>query len=123
MVATAARGLCRILVVSTLLLSFHSAWAGMIGTEQALAAGQGQAERATMQSLLTRSDLQARLRTMGVDPSDVLDRVAAMTDDEVHALAGKLESVPAGGDWEWWLGLVVVAIVIFMVWGSTSSRS
>ncbi|MGE5525199.1 MAG: PA2779 family protein [Rhodospirillaceae bacterium] len=122
MVATAVRGLCRFLVVSVMMLSFHSAWAGMIGTQQAMAASHAQSERLMVQDLLSRTELQNQLQTLGVDPNAVRDRVAAMTDEEVHGLAGQIQSLPAGGDWGWWVGLIVVAIIIFMIWGSMPSK-
>jgi hypothetical protein len=75
-----------------------------------------------VQDLLSRTELQSELQSLGVDPNAVKDRVAAMTDEEVHGLAGKLQSVPAGGDWGWWVALIVVAIIVFMIWGSTPSR-
>lgn len=122
MVATAVRGLCRFLVVSVMMLSFHSAWAGMIGTQQMMAASHAQAERLMVQDLLSRTELQNQLQALGVDPNAVRDRVAAMTDEEVHGLAGQIQSVPAGGDWGWWVGLIVIAIIIFLVWGSMPSK-
>lgn len=122
MVATAVRGICRLLMVSVMLLSFHSAWAGMIGTQQVIAAGSAQTDRLLVQDVLSRSELQNQLQSLGVEPNAVRDRVAAMTDEEVHGLAGKLQSVPAGGDWGWWVALIVIAVVVFMIWGSTPSR-
>lgn len=123
MIATAVRGICRLLMVSVMMLSLHSAWAGMIDTRHALATGgSAHADRLMVQDLLSRTELQNQLKAMGVEPGTVHDRVAAMTDEEVHGLAGKLQSVPAGGDWGWWVALVVIAIVVFMIWGSVPSR-
>lgn len=122
MMATAMRGLCRLLMVSVMLLSFHSAWAGMIGPQQMTAAGSGQADRQVVQDMLNRSELQRELQGLGVESDAVRERVAAMTDAEVQALAGKLQSLPAGGDWGWWAALIVVAVIVFMIWGSTPSR-
>jgi hypothetical protein len=115
------RGVCRFLVVSVMMLSFQSAWAGMIGTQQALTAGSAQADRLVVQDVLSRSELQSQLKAMGVEPDAVRDRVAAMTDDEVRTLAGNLQTVPAGGFWGW-VALAAVVIIAFMIWGSTSPR-
>lgn len=122
MMTSAVRGVCRFLIVSVMLLSFQSAWAGMIGTQQMMTAGSAQADRLLVQDVLSRSELRNQLQAMGVEPNAVSDRVAAMTDNEVQALAGKLREAPAGGDWGWWVGLAVVALIVFMVWGSTSPR-
>jgi hypothetical protein len=94
----------------------------MIGAQQVLAAGSAHADRLLVQDFLSRTELQSQLQSLGVEPSAVKDRVAAMTDEEVHGLAGKLQSVPAGGDGGWWIALIVIAIVVFMIWGSTPSR-
>jgi hypothetical protein len=48
-----------------------------------------------------------------VSPQDVKARVAALSDAEVTSLAGKIDSMPAGGDA---LGAVLwLALVIFLV--------
>lgn len=121
MVARLTRGLCRFLVLSVALLSFQSAWAGMIGTEQAMTAASAQSDRAAVQHLLNRAELQKELVALGVDPSAVRDRVEAMTDDEVRTLAGDLQTAPAGGVWGW-IVLAGVILVAFMIWGSTGTR-
>jgi len=43
-------------------------------------------------------------------------RVAAMTDQEIHALSGKLESLPAGATNNGWAWAVVIAVVIWAVY-------
>lgn len=121
MVATAMRGICRLLVVSVMMLSFQSAWAGMIATQQVMAAGSPQADRVLVQDLLSRSELQNELQSLGVDPNAVRDRVAAMTDEEVKVLAGNLQTAPAGGI-HGWLVLAAVALIAFMIWGSAPRR-
>lgn len=121
MFAIATRGLCRLLAVTVMMLSFHSAWAGMIGTQHMVAAAQPATERAAVQDLLSRTELRQQLANLGVDPRTVDERVAALTDGEVAALAGKLDTLPAGG-LEGWVWLVIIVIIAFMVWGSTSPR-
>lgn len=121
MVARLVRGLCRVLMVSVMMLSFQSAWAGMIGTQQVLQASGAQNERAAVQTLLARSELQNELHALGVDADAVRDRVAAMTDEEVRALSGQLQSAPAGGVWGW-IVLAGILLAAFMIWGSTSPR-
>ena len=46
-----------------------------------------------------------------MDPQAARDRVAALTDEGVHTLAGKVNAVPAGGE-----GLVLLILVIFFIW-------
>ena len=111
------RTVCRVLVVSLMFLSFHST-AGMIGTDQVAAAGSGQADRALVSSMISRADVASQLQAFGVDMKTAQDRVAALTDEEARALAGKLHQVPAGADSNgWWIAaIVVVALLLWWRW-------
>ena len=80
----AKKGLCRLLVVSVAFLSIHSARAEMIPTEQAV-------------TDLGRAELASQLYSLGVERAFAEQRVAAMSDEEIDALIGKLGSLPAGG--------------------------
>jgi hypothetical protein len=115
---TFGRTVCRLLIVSLLFFSFHSVQAGMIGTDRVLATASAQADRAAVQSMLARSEVSSQLQTLGIDVATAKDRVAAMTDDEVRSLAGKLEALPAGASSNgWWIALIVVAaILLFYSW-------
>ena len=104
---------CRALVVSMLALSFQTANAGLIGADQ-LAGGAAQTERALVVSLLDRAEAAGQLQTMGVDPSMARQRVAAMTDQEVHALAQDMQTAPAGAlSSGGWLAVVLIAVAIW----------
>src|SRR5205809_4899125 len=80
----AKKGLCRLLVVSVSFLSIHSARAEMIGTEQAV-------------TYLRRAEVASQLCSLGVERAFAEQRVAAMSDEEIDTLIGKLGSLPAGG--------------------------
>lgn len=108
--------LCRVLIVSMFALSFQPAMAGMISTEQALAASAGQANRDALTNLLNRSDVASQLQAQGVDTKDASLRVAAMTDQEVNALTGQIQSLPAGGFSGWWAAVIIAALVIWYVY-------
>jgi len=60
--------------------------------------------------MLSRAEVQARLEALGVNPADVKARVAALSDDEVASLAGRLDSLPAGGD-----GFIGAIVLVFLV--------
>jgi hypothetical protein len=88
----------------------------MIGTDQAAFLAT-QADRDTVLQFLGRSEVTSQLRSLGVDPATVKDRVAAMTDQEVQSLADKIHSMPAGGDSSGAiLLLLVVGAVVWWVW-------
>lgn len=112
--------LCRILIISVMSLSFQSARAGMIGTDQVISASAAQADRDAVVRLMSRSEVSSQFQSLGIDPQAAKERVAAMTDEEVHSLAGKLSSLPAGasGDWGWGLAVVIIiAAAIYFIWG------
>src|SRR5512132_2906086 len=105
---------CRALVVSMLALSFQTANAGMIGADQAAAAGTAQTDRGMVMSVLNRAETTAQLQAQGIDPTLARERVAAMTDQEVHALAQDMQTAPAGGITGWgWVGIILVAGLIW----------
>jgi hypothetical protein len=103
---------CRALVASLLVLSFQSAQAGLIGAEQA-AAGTMSAERSMVLASLDRAEVAVQLQQSGIDPIAARERVRAMSDQEVHALAQDIQSAPAGGD-AW--GIVAVILIAAAVW-------
>ena len=111
-----ARTLCRLLMVLMVWSPLQFAQAGMIGTDQ-VASVASQADRNTVLQFLGRADVTSQLQSLGVDPAAVKDRVAAMTDQEVQSLAGKIDSMPAGADSSGAvLLLLVVAVVVWWVW-------
>lgn len=88
----------------------------MIGTDQLVSAGS-QADRNTVLQFIGRADVTSQLQALGLDTATAKDRVAAMTDQEVQSLAGRINSMPAGADS---LGIVlvllIVAAVVWWVW-------
>jgi hypothetical protein len=91
-----------VLLSVALAVPMPQAWAGMIGAEtmgpEAPAAPtQPEADRAKVRAFLERADLRERLQAMGVSGLNANARVDALTDAEVHALAGRIDSLPAGG--------------------------
>jgi predicted small lipoprotein YifL len=82
--------------------------AGMLPTEAAVT----NPDRTHIFSVLDRQDVRAQLQAHGVSSADVKARVAAMTDEEVRALAGQIESLPAGGDI---LGVILIVFLVLLL--------
>ena len=96
-------------LIACLLMVTVPAQAGLVSTESVAVAGS----RERVVAFLERADVQLQIESMGVSPQDVKARVAALSDAEVTSLAGKIDSMPAGGDA---LGAVLwLALVVFLV--------
>ncbi len=96
-------------LVACLLIVALPAQAGLVSTESVAAAGG----RERVAAFLERADVQVQMEALGVSPQDVKSRVAALSDAEVANLAGKIDTLPAGGDG---VGAVLgVALLIFVI--------
>ena len=112
MKSTFARCVCRILVASMIGLPFQ-AQAGVIGTEQAVAAAHEQAARVTVAGFIDRADVALQLQSLGLAAKDAKARVAALTDAEVAAIANRIDSLPAGANGG---GLGILLVIAFLIW-------
>jgi hypothetical protein len=93
-----------------LLLVAPQVQAGLIETQDA--------ERERVKELVARPELAQQLKQMGIAAEEVQGRIDAMTDEEVRALAGRLNAVPAGGELtgqEWLLIIIIILLVIILL--------
>jgi len=86
--------------------------ARVISTAEALALENGHGARATVDAYLSRADVAAELATLGVDPELARLRAAALSSNELAALAGRIDEAPAGGDVIGVLGVVFLVLLI-----------
>ena len=103
-----ARFICRILAASMVVLPFH-AQAGLIGTDQATSAPMAT-------NAVSRGELAAQLRMLGLTPEAAGERVAALTDAEVAGLAGRTGEAPAGAS-----SILMILVLAFLLWRFTAS--
>ena len=96
-------------MIACLLMVSVPAQAGLVSTESVSTAGS----RERVAVFLERADVQLQMEAMGVSPQDVKTRVAALSDAEVANLAGKIDSMPAGGDAV--VFVIWLAVVVFLV--------
>lgn len=88
------------------------AQATIIGTDRIIEQAEGSA-RDRITAFLARDDVKAQLRALGISPAEAQSRVAALSDQEVRDIAGKLDTLPAG---QGALGaLIGAAVFIFVV--------
>jgi len=116
------RSICRLLVFSSIVLPYSAhTQAALIGTEQAVARVQAQAERDKVRGFVTRADVQAQLAAFGLGAAAAAERVNALTDDEVQQLAGRIDSLPAGAV-STAAALLVVLLLLLLIFIFNSKR-
>ena len=104
----------RLLIASVLSLGLplQSAHAGLVGTDKVAVSAQSQSERERIRTFLDREDVRKELQIQGVDVNTAKARVDALTDEEVQKVAGKLDTMPAGGEI---IGILFTIFVILLV--------
>lgn len=104
----------RVVILSMLAmgLPLQSAFAGMVETDRAAAHSLAEQDRARISAFIDREDVLARLQNQGVTVGEAKARVNALTDDEAHKLAGKLDQLPAGGEV---LGVLLTVFIVLLV--------
>jgi hypothetical protein len=101
-----SRSVSLLAITAFLGLGFHlPAYAAIVGTDATITTEQN----SQSQQLLARQDVRDQLMKMGVNPDDAIERINNMSGQEVAALDGKLNQLPAGGD------ALSIAALIFLV--------
>lgn len=88
-----AKGWKATLAALVFALGSAPAVAEIISTEQVLPTS----DRDRVRTFLDREGVEDRLKALGVPPEEARQRVDAMTPAEVQEVAGKLDTLPAGG--------------------------
>lgn len=107
-----------VLMIATLLfvtLSPVSVSADVVGTGTVIAENAAMMDRESLLEELDREDVRGQLASMGVNPDDAVERVAAMTDAEVRELTAGLETLPAGADTGVGLGVTILLIILIIL--------
>ena len=86
--------------------------ARIIGTLQAVESQSRAADLATVNAALARDQVRSQFQSLGVDPTQVEARVAALTDAELRTLAGQMQDMPAGADGFAIIGIVFLVLLI-----------
>ena len=116
------RLLLQILLMSLVMSSLNNvAFARVITTEAALAIQQQEDSIERVGRFLMREDVQAALVRMGVDQSQAIERVQALTPSELAQLERHLNELPAGGTGiVEVLGIVVIVLIVLELLGVTN---
>ena len=111
MIRTLKKLFVHVLLTAFVFVGFtQSVQAALISTEQVVAAGAAQQERANIAMALDRPEIQAQLEKMGISQSDAQARIAALSDAEVASISHQIDTLPAGGD-----GFVGALLFIFIL--------
>ena len=83
--------------------------AAMIGTDQIISGIHAQSDRAHLIDVLSRTDLANQFQQAGVNPAQLRDRIANLTDKEVKVLNEQFDQLPAGS------GILGYSVFVFLV--------
>jgi len=112
------RNLAVLLTVAIFSSSLQSvACAGVISTQEYIAAIDRDAALARIDAVLAREEVRKQLEQHGVDPVAANERIAALTDQELAQLATDLENLPAGGNVLAVIGVVAIVLLILELVG------
>jgi hypothetical protein len=102
-------------------LGWGTAYADLVGTDDAAAsfeAAKTNPDREKVRAFMERPEVVEKLKSMGVAPDQAKARVGALSDAEIHMIAGKLDMLPAGGKLsnnDLLLILVIILSVVILV--------
>jgi hypothetical protein len=117
MIAKLFLRMCAVVLGAAMCLQTTAVMAEIVTTDQMAVQNQAEAEKSKVQAFIDRADVKVSLQALGVNELSAKDRVAAMTDQEVHAMAQKITSMPAGGalsDRDLVLILLVVLLLLII---------
>lgn len=105
------RVMATILMVNTALLGVPgTAMAGTVGTHTLMQIEARQEKVDQLQQAMLRDDIREALVALGVTPEAAQQRIATLNDQELVALEGQIDTLPAGGT-----SLLAVIGVVFVV--------
>ena len=90
--------LVTLVVMAAMALQAPLARDEIVATETLATQSQAEQDRAKVQAFVERANVKERLEAMGLSGLVAQDRVAALSEAEVHALAQRIDAMPAGGN-------------------------
>jgi hypothetical protein len=114
------RGLARLLALHLIFVgAIQGAHGAMIGTQPAISAGDRMDAIDRIEAGLAREAVRDELTALGVDPDEALARIQALSDEEIRALEGRLDALPAGEGVLEVVGIVFLVLLILELVGVT----
>jgi hypothetical protein len=108
-----SRALATVLAAA-LLVQMPIARAEIVETDALAAPSQAEQDRAKVQAFMDRANVKERLQAMGLSGLVAKERVAALSEAEVHSLAQRIDGMPAGGALSQtdWILILLIAILV-----------
>jgi hypothetical protein len=103
-----------ITATAAMLILAPVARAEIVETQALATPTEAEQDRAKVQSFVERATVKEKLEAMGVGGLLAKDRVAALSEQEVHALAERIDAMPAGGSLSQ-MDLVIILLVGILV--------
>lgn len=103
-----------ITTTAAMLILAPVARAEIVETQALATPTEAEQDRAKVQSFVERATVKEKLEAMGVGGLLAKDRVAALSEQEVHALAERIDAMPAGGSLSQ-MDLVIILLVGILV--------
>ena len=108
------RRVARVLLVSMSVASLPlPVSAAEIPTDEVLAPAAASVERDAVATFMARDDVARQMGALGVDATQARERVAALSDNEVHQIYGHIQTLPAAGTDL--LGTLVFIFIVLLV--------
>jgi hypothetical protein len=101
-----------LLVAVSIALPCQPALAALIGTDAVADFPNAQVDRNQVLQLLAREEIRAALLAHGLDPAEAQARVASLSEAEIREIAGRLETLPSGGDG---FGTAIAVLLIILI--------
>src|SRR6266705_4894157 len=89
--------------------------AELVGTDEVVAPAQAGGDRERVRAFMARPEVVKQLQAAGVSREEAEARVRAMSDEEVHEIAAKLDALPAGGKRLTDFELIVVILLVILL--------
>ncbi|SEB03635.1 PA2779 family protein [Alkalimonas amylolytica] len=92
-----------------------AAHADIVSTHEFVQEQQSGLNRAQLTEQLQREDVRELLVQYGVDPDEALERVAALTDEEVLQLTANINELPAGAGISISVTVILIGILVWLI--------
>lgn len=89
--------------------------AGMVSTADVIAAEQVRVDREQLKSMLDNAAVKQKLTDLGVDPTQVENRISSLTAEELADFNQQLDEAPAAAGAGGVVGIIVLFLLVFIV--------